>query len=260
LLIGIDAGNTNIVVGIFDEDKTNIEPLYAWRFTTTANATPDELAAPIIAQLLHHNIPSDGMNYAVVSSVVPGLDYPLHKMLQGTFRIQETLFINHETDTGLLYDYPTPSEVGADRIVNAAAGIQLYSTPLIIIDFGTATTFCCISKSGAYMGGQILPGVGISLQALSSRAAKLSSVHIKKPSSPMGRSTETGMEAGIYYQTVGAAEKIISLLSEEIGSKPFVLATGGYAALFKDAVTSIDKVDTDLTLKGLKIIFSRIFQ
>lgn len=258
MLIGIDAGNTNITVGLFPEDTERIEPLFAWRFNTKADETGDELAAPILAHLLYKKIEPTSIRHAIVSSVVPALDFPLRSMLAQTMAVEQPVFVDHNTDSGLSYAYPNPAEIGADRIVNAAAAIVLYGPPLLIIDFGTATTFCCVSADGAYLGGQILPGVGLSLRALTERAAKLPAAPLLHPAAPLANNTQDSISAGIYYQTLGAVEKIIPLLRAEIGGQPTVVATGGYAALFTRQLPVIDVLDTDLTLKGLRLIHNRL--
>lgn len=257
MLIGIDVGNTNITVGLFKDKNGGTTPDFSWRLNTVANATADEIAAPLISHLLFNRLDPGRVDGAVVSSVVPDLYYVLRRMLEDTFRIREPLFIDHTVDTGLTFAYPHPDEIGADRIVNAAAAYHLYGGPLIIIDFGTATTFCCVDGAGAYLGGEILPGVGISLNALTSRAAKLSSIRISKPESAIGKSTREGMSAGIYYQTVGAIEKITGMLLREMAGEPQVLATGGVVNLFSGDLPVISLIDHDLTLKGLKIIHDR---
>jgi len=258
MLIGVDVGNSNITVGLFEEKQKGVVPERSWQLNTVPNATADEIAAPLLAHLLFSRIDLSSIRHAIVSSVVPALFHPLKFMFRKIFKIDNPVFVDCTTDTGLVYDYPNPEEIGADRIVNAAAGIHLYTTPLIVIDFGTATTFCCISEKGAYLGGQILPGVGISLNALTSRAARLSEVRISRPESPLGRTTAQGITSGIYYQTVGAVEKIVAQLSEFIGRNPVVLATGGFARFFAEATEAIDVVDRELTLKGLKYIYDRI--
>lgn len=257
-MIGLDVGNTNITVGIFADGAEYISPLHSWRLTTLHHMTADEMAAPMLAHLGHVGISAGSLHAAIVSNVVPVLERTIREMLERIFGIRNPLFVTYETDTGLGFDYPNPAEVGADRIVNAAAGIVLYGAPLVLIDFGTATTFCCISKDGAYLGGEIMPGVGISLQALINRAAKLSSVPIARPLQAMGKSTGDGMVAGSYNQTIGALEKIVALLKVEMGQpEPSVVATGGFANLFREGTDCIDRTDADLTLKGLKIIHER---
>jgi len=220
--------------------------------------TADEIAAPILAHLAHAGITTGSVREGVVACVVPVLDRPIRVLLEHTFGLRDPLFVDHTADTGLAYDYPNPSEIGADRIVNAAAGIALYGAPLLIIDFGTATTFCCISAEGKYLGGQILPGADISLQALTSRAAKLSSVPIAKPARVVGKSTAEGMVAGLYYQNLGALDLITRRIKEEMRAPELtIIATGGLAALFSAAWPGISAVDQDLTLKGLKLIHDR---
>jgi len=258
MLIGIDVGNTNITVGLFEEEQKGVDPERSWRLNTVPNATADEIAAPLLAHFLSSGIDPVSVHHAIVSSVVPVLFHPLKTMFRKTFRIENPVFVDCHTDTGLKYGYPNPEEIGADRVVNAAAGIELYGAPLIVIDFGTATTFCCISDQGAYLGGQIMPGVGISLNALTSQAARLSEVRISRPESPIGRTTAQGIAGGIYYQTIGMVEKVVEVLSGTMGGNPTVLATGGFAGFFAEATGVIDVVDRDLTLKGLRYIFDRL--
>jgi len=258
LLIGIDVGNTNITVGIFADTAGELTPLQAWRFTTKQYMTADEMAAPIITHLMHAGYQASSINAGVVACVVPSLERSLHIMLEGVFGLTNPLFVDSSVDCGLQYAYPNPSEIGADRIVNAAAGIALYGTPLLIIDFGTATTFCCISRDGKYLGGQILPGVEISLQALTTHAEKLSSVSIVRPRQVIGKSTADGMAAGIYYQTMGALELITRRIREEMQEPDLkIVATGGLAGLFSTDWSGITVIDQDLTLKGLKLIHER---
>jgi type III pantothenate kinase len=258
LLIGIDVGNTNITVGIFDEGAGRISPVHSWRFTTKQYMTADELSAPILVHLAHVGIQPESICSGVVSCVVPALERSIRAALAHTFGLSDPLFIDYTTDCGVAFDYPHPAEIGADRIVNAAAGIALYGKPLLIVDFGTATTFCCISRDGKYLGGQILPGVDISLQALTSRAAKLSSVPIAEPGRVIGKSTGEGMVAGIYYQNLGALGLITNRIKEEMQEPDLrIIATGGLAALFSSAWPGIEAIDQDLTLKGLKLIHER---
>jgi type III pantothenate kinase len=254
MLIGIDAGNTHITVGLFEE---GCEPLHAWRFNTIPNATSDELASLLFARMAPAALDWGRLDAAVVSCVVPALDWPLKQLFREILHIQDPLFVDYRTDSGLVFDYPNPAEIGADRIVNAAAALVLYGAPLILIDFGTATTFCCISGRGAYLGGQILPGVMTSLNALTNRAAKLSAVRIARPPAAIGKSTEAGLVAGSYYQALGAVEGITAALAAEMGETPRVVATGGLASLFAGASPVIGVIDGDLTLKGLKLIHDR---
>jgi len=258
LLIGIDVGNTNITVGVFGDDADNTSPLHSWRFTTKQYMTADEVSAPILTHLAHVGIHTGSIYSGIVACVVPALERPIRAMLENTFGIGEPLFIDHTVDCGLEFEYPNPSEIGADRIVNAAAGIALYGKPLLIVDFGTATTFCCISREGKYQGGLILPGVDISLQALTSRAAKLSSISIAAPDGVIGKSTGEGMVSGIYHQTLGALDLITRRIKEETQEPDLrIIATGGLANFFSASWPQIDAIDQDLTLKGLKLIHER---
>ncbi len=254
MILAIDVGNTNITVGLFAIKDRGYSPLFSWRFNTLSSSTADEMAAPIIANMVFHKISVDDIKGGIVSSVVPSLNFPISGMFK-KFNIDNYSFVTSETKTGLLYDYPNPQEIGADRIVNGAGVIKLHKVPAIIIDFGTATTFCCINAENKYIGGEIMPGVGISLAGLTQRAAKLSAVQIRKPKNAIGKTTMESVSNGIYWQTVGAIEKIVSLLKTEMLGEPQVIATGGYAGMFKKATDLIDTVDEELTLKGLKVIY-----
>jgi len=258
LLIGIDVGNTNITVGIFADAADALAPMQSWRFTTKQYMTADEMAAPIITHLIHAGYRAANIHAGVVACVVPSLERSLRLMLEGVFGLTSPLFVDSTVDCGLAYAYPNPPEIGADRIVNAAAGAALYGAPLLIIDFGTATTFCCVSRGGEYLGGLILPGVEVSLQALTIRAEKLSSVSITRPQQVIGKSTANGMAAGIYYQTMGALELITRRIKEEMREPDLkIVATGGLAGLFSADWPGITVIDQDLTLKGLKLIHER---
>ncbi|NGQ96446.1 type III pantothenate kinase [Brevibacillus sp. SYP-B805] len=252
MLLVIDIGNTNIVLGMYDGEELK----HHWRVATDRNKTEDEYG-----MLLQSLFMSVGLTFAhvegvIISSVVPPLNFPLERMCAKYFH-KKPLVVGPGIKTGLNIKADFPREVGADRIVNAVAAIHYYGTPLIVVDFGTATTFCYIDELGQYWGGAIAPGIGISTEALVSRAAKLPRIEIAKPPSVVGKNTITAMQSGIYYGFVGQVEGIVSRMMAEQKTKPKVVATGGLATLIANETACIDVVDPNLTLKGLRLIYER---
>ena len=252
MLLVFDVGNTNTVLGIFK----NSELVVDWRLSTARNRTADEYG-----MLLRDLFASQELSFAqigavVVSSVVPPLNFSLEQMCKKYFDLQPVL-VGPGIKTGMPIKYENPREVGADRIVNAVAGFETYGGPLIIVDFGTATTFCAISARGEYLGGAIAPGMGISTEALFSRAAKLPRVEISKPPSVIGKTTVNSMQSGIFYGFVGQVDEIVRRMKTEMKSEPTVIATGGLADLIFTASNTINKVDQMLTLTGLRIVYER---
>ncbi|MCL1918019.1 MAG: type III pantothenate kinase [Peptococcaceae bacterium] len=258
-LLAFDVGNTNIVIGIFCEGSL----IQRWRVSTEKNRSADEYAV-LMAQLLDFvDMEFEYIQGAVISSVVPPATPALEVMLRDYIGVAP-LVIGPGTKTGLPIQCYNPREVGADRIVNAVAGLAKYGAPLIIIDFGTATTFCALNEKGEYMGGAIAPGIAISSEALFQGASKLPRVDLANPGSVIGRDTVSSMQAGIYYGFCGQAEKIVSLMTgaliqQGLGDveKIQVVATGGIAALMAESCSAIDMVDEDLTLEGLRILYEK---
>lgn len=252
MILVLDVGNTNIVLGIYQER----ELLLHWRAATDRQKTADEYGMLIHNLLVYHHMDHHKMDAVVISSVVPPLMPTLCHMAQRYFAV-EPLVVGPGIKTGICIRYENPREVGADRIVNAVAGFEKYGGPLIIVDFGTATTFDAIAPNGDYLGGAIAPGIGISTEALFQRAAKLPRIELVKPPRLICRNTVTSMQAGVVYGFVGQVDEIVRRMKEELGGNPRVIATGGLAGLIAQESHTIDVVEPLLTLEGLRIIYER---
>lgn len=253
MLLVFDVGNTNIVLGLYDGDKM----IYHWRAATNELKTADEYAASLgmMFQL-------DGVTFAmvtdiIISSVVPLVNPTLEYLCRRYFHV-EPMMVGPGMKTGLNILYDNPRELGADRIVNAVAGITLYGGPLIIIDLGTATTFCAIDEKKRYLGGAVTPGIGISMEALFQRASKLPRIELTPASSVICKNTVSAMQSGIYYGAIGQVDGIVRRMKKEMGYKEIkVIATGGLADLIASQSETIDVIDPLLTLKGLYILFKK---
>jgi len=252
MIAAIDVGNSNIVIGLYD----GITLIRHWRIATNRSSTEDEYGMMLL-QLFHHADVSVGdFEGAIISSVVPPLNATLERTCNKYLQLSP-MFVGPGIKTGLNIKYENPRDVGADRIVNAVAGIHLYGPPLVIVDFGTATTFCYIDKKGDYIGGAIAPGIGISTEALYRSAAKLPRIELTKPKSTVGRTTVSSMQSGIIYGFAGQVDGIVQRICEEQRDKPRVVATGGLADLIARESRSIDIVNPLLTLEGLRLIYER---
>ncbi|MBN1103524.1 MAG: type III pantothenate kinase [Deltaproteobacteria bacterium] len=253
MLFCIDIGNTNIVLGLSDGDRI----LHHWRIRTEREITSDELGL-LIGNLFHASkVVLDVVSHVIISCVVPPL---LNTMEEFSWRYFEVkpLVVGSETRTGMPILYDNPKEVGADRIVNSVAAYEKYRTGLIVVDFGTATTFDCISREGAYLGGAIAPGVLISCEALFQKASKLPRVEIfARPKSVIAKDTISSMNVGIVYGYAGLVDGIVGRIRMEMGRDVKVVATGGLAPLICEVSGSIDHVEEFLTLEGLMIIHKR---
>lgn len=251
LIFVIDVGNTNIVLGVYDKDNLK----HHWRIETNRHKTEDEYGMTIKALFDHSKLTASDIDGIIISSVVPPIMFALERMCQKYFHIKP-LVVGPGIKTGLNIKYENPREVGADRIVNAVAAIHEYGGPLIIVDFGTATTYCYINEQKQYMGGAIAPGIGISTEALYSRAAKLPRIEISRPDDIIGKNTVSAMQSGILFGYVGQVEGIVKRMKAK-GGNPTVIATGGLATLISNESDVIDIVDSNLTLKGLQLIYER---
>jgi len=252
MLLAIDVGNTNIMLGVFSGDELKM----CWRIFTNREQTDDEYGILIRNLFQQNGLQAECIKAMIISSVVPTLRYPLEKMAEKYFRISP-LIVGPGIKTGLNILYDNPREVGADRVVNSVAAIELYGGPLIIVDFGTATTFDAISEKGDYLGGAIAPGIGISTEALFQKAAKLPRVELVKPPKVIGKDTVTSMQAGIIYGFVGQVDGIVRRMIREFPKKPLVVATGGLAGLIAEESETIEEVNYYLTLEGLRIVYKK---
>jgi type III pantothenate kinase len=252
MILVVDVGNTNIVLGLY-QGKTLT---HHWRLSTNRSSTVDEYGILITNLLQIAGVRADQMDGVILSNVVPPLMSTLVQMFI-KYIGKAPLIVGPGIKTGLNIRYENPREVGADRIVNAVAGIEQYGTPLVVIDFGTATTFDYIDATGAYLGGAIVPGIGISAEALYQRAAMLPRIELSKPKTVIGRNTVTAMQAGIIFGYAGQVDGIVRRICKEFNVQPKVISTGGLAELISGESETIEKVDPLLTLEGLRIIYER---
>ncbi len=253
MLFCIDVGNTNIVLGLTDRNRI----LYDWRIRTEREVTPDELGILVTNLFQSVGIKAKDVKNTIVSCVVPPLLNTIEEFSRRYFSI-EPMIVGHGLKTGMPIKFDNPKEVGADRIVNAVAAYEKYRTALVVVDFGTATTFDYISREGVYIGGAIAPGVLISCEALFQKASKLPRVEIfAQPKSVIGKDTISSMNVGIIYGYAGLVDGIVNRMKKESGEDPIVVATGGLAPIISDVSETIDHVGEFLTLEGLMIIFKK---
>ena len=252
MLLVIDVGNTNMVLGVYKDT----ELLGHWRISTDRQRTTDEYGVLIRELFYLNDLRADDINAIIISSVVPPVVPTLERMCQRYFGLSP-LLIGPGVKTGMDIRYDNPREVGADRIVNAVAAYEKYGGPVIIVDFGTATTFCAVDAKGVYLGGSICPGIGISTEALVQRTAKLPRIELKRTDSVICRNTIESMQAGVFYGFVGQVEGIVSRMRRELDMSARVVATGGLAVVIAPATKAIDVVEPMLTLEGLRIIYER---
>jgi len=252
MLLAIDIGNTNIVWGVFEGSTL----LAHWRLATDSKATADEYGALCLNLLTRTGRLPEQVTGAIVSSVVPALTGTFESMISAYFH-RTPLIVSAEMDTGLTLKYTNPREIGSDRIVNAAAAHHKYHRDLVIVDFGTATTFCAVTGAGEYLGGVIAPGLGISAEALFARAAKLSKVELARPKTVIGTDTASSIQSGLVFGYAGLVDALVRRMEQELGRTSFVLATGGLASEIARETSSIQKVEPLLTLEGLELLYRR---
>jgi type III pantothenate kinase len=256
MLLAIDIGNTNIGLGVF----RGTELVASWRLTTQRDRTADELGIMIGELLAHDRVDRAEIRGIVVASVVPPLTTTMTEMARRYFG-QIPLTLESGLQTGMPVRYDTPADVGADRVVNAVAAFEHYGRPngrpVIVVDFGTATTFDAISATGEYLGGVICPGIQISADALFERAARLPRVDVRKPPRVIGTTTVTSMQSGLFFGYVGLVEGIVERMRNELGADAVCIATGGLAEIIAPETRLIEAVDRELTLTGLRMVWER---
>jgi type III pantothenate kinase len=258
MLLAIDVGNTNIVLGVFDGAQLT----ESWRLVTMRERTSDELGILITDLFERSRIDLSRVQGIILSSVVPPLTRTLEEMCERYFD-RRPLTVDPSSNTGMPVLYQPPSDVGADRVVNGIAAYEKFGrerqAPVIVVDFGTATTFDAISRRGEYIGGVICPGIGISADALFQRAARLPRVDVRKPPMVIGQTTVTSMQSGLFFGYVAMVDGIVTRIRQELedGSRAACIATGGMAEVIAGETTTIERVEADLTLQGLRIIWQR---
>jgi type III pantothenate kinase len=265
MLLAIDVGNTNIVIGVFDGDRL----AESWRLPTLREQTADEIGILLIHLFEHRKVDLARIDGIIVASVVPPLTGTMAETAKRYFG-REPLLVEPGTNTGMPVLYENPADVGADRVVNGVAAYEFYGrqrrTPLIVVDFGTATTFDAITADGEYLGGIICPGIQISADALFQRAARLPRVEVRRPGTLIGRTTVGSMQSGLFYGYVALVDGLVERMRRELAStaRPALapddipcIATGGMADIIASETTSIGTIDRDLTLQGLRIVWER---
>ena len=253
MILTIDVGNTNITCGVFDEDVI----VASFRITTKMPRTSDEYGMILYNLLEQNNIQPMDIGDAIICSVVPNVMHSLRGGLVKYFHITP-IIVEAGIKTGIRIVTPNPQQIGADRIVDAVGAYEIYGGPVLVIDFGTATTYDFVDESGAFLGGITAPGIRISAKALSEDAAKLPEIEIKKPESILGKETITSMQAGIVYGQIGQTEYIINKVKEEVGLENVkTVVTGGLGRIIANETTCIDIYDPNLTLKGIYRVYKK---
>ena len=252
MLLVVDCGNTNTVFAVCDGDVCR----GTWRIRTDAHRTSDEYAVWLLALMQHTGLKRDDVSAAVIGTVVPAALYHLRRLCRDWFNI-EPLVARSTLDWGFEIRAVNPAEVGADRLLNTLAGYRRYGGPLIIVDFGTATTFDVVDKDGAYLGGVICPGINLSIEALHQAAAQLPRIGISRPQAVIGRQTVPAMQSGVYWGYVALVEGLVARIRAEYGGPMRVIATGGLASLVAEGTMVIEQIEPDLTLHGLRMLAER---
>ncbi len=253
MLLAIDIGNSHIVGGIFDGQQLRA----AWRLATNQTKTADEYGILSLSLLDSYGVSPKDISGCIMSSVVPPITLTLKSMVQTFFQLSPIL-VTPESPLGLTLRYPNPREIGTDRLVNAAAAFDRYRRDLLIVDFGTATTFCTVTSAGEYLGGAIAPGLKSSADSLHLQTAQLPIIDLVQPDSVIGTNTATSMQSGLIYGYSGLVDELVTRIQKEIGRETFVVATGGLAPVIAKISNTIQEVRQDLTLEGLALLYRRM--
>ena len=256
MLLALDVGNTNTVLGLYALDAPTPALIAHWRVTTHRDQTVDEYGVLFVNLFEMHGKSAAQVTHIIISSVVPPVESTLRQVCTDYFHL-EPMFVEPGIKTGVPVLVDNPAELGADRLVNAVAAFERYGGPCVVVDFGTATTFDVISAKGEYIGGAIAPGLGISADALFSRAARLGRVDIRRPAKVIGTNTVTHIQSGLYFGYIGLVDGILERIADELGTQPKVVATGGLARQIAPDSRYIREIDDLLTLDGLRILFER---
>jgi len=252
MLLALDAGNTNITIGAFDARNL----IGRWRLRTVLDQTADEWGVLLRNLFEFSTLDLGTVDGVIIASVVPPLDSSLAQMSL-KYLHRQAMFVTPDTDTGLTMGYENPSEVGADRIVNSVAAFNKYGGPCVVVDLGTAITFDAVSASGRYLGGLICAGIGIAVEALFAKTARLPMVDFREPEKLIGTNTVASIQSGLYHGAIGMIDGILERLTTELGPQTQVVATGGHAHLLTRGSRYLKDVDEDLTLQGLRLIWDR---
>ncbi len=250
MLLVIDVGNTGITFGVFNNDNL----ISSFNFKTNKKSNTEQFSLNLAREFSENSIDPSLINASIISSVVPELKVVIAETIKNITGL-EPIEVSHSSKTNMSILYDNPKEVGADRIVNSVAAYSIFKTSTIVVDFGTATTFDCISAEGAYLGGAIAPGIKISSDALTLSASELPRVDIEKPRNIIGKNTAESMQAGIFYGYVSLVDGLIRCLKKSMQTDPVVISTGGYSKIISDESELIKHCDECLTLKGLQILF-----
>lgn len=253
MLAAIDSGNTNVVFAVFD----GATEMGEWRSSSNANRTADEYAVWLSHLMALEKLSFDQIDGAIIANVVPAASFALRALCRSYFNCEPLVVGDPGVELGIDVRVDRPDEVGADRLVNAVGAAERYTPPLIVVDFGTATTFDVVAEDGAYCGGAIAPGINLSLSALHAAAAKLPRIDVARPEKVIGTSTIPAMQSGIYWGYVALIEGLVARIRGEFGADMTVIATGGLAPLFAEATPVIQHLDRDLTMRGLLAIHRR---